>query len=101
MAMNILISNGIILPMNAPEDQNLFFKGHIGIEDERIVFVSKDNTQASEFLAKHAECRHIDATGKIVMPGLINTHTHVAMALLRGISDDVLQRSYRMGIRPR
>ena len=87
--MNILISNGIILPMNAPEDQNLFFKGHIGIEDERIVFVSKDNTQASEFLAKHAECRHIDATGKIVMPGLINTHTHVAMALLRGISDDV------------
>ena len=89
MAMNILISNGIILPMNAPEDQNLFFKGHIGIEDERIVFVSKDNTQASEFLAKHAECRHIDATGKIVMPGLINTHTHVAMALLRGISDDV------------
>ena len=89
MAMNILINNGIILPMNAPEDQNLFFKGHIGIEDERIVFVSKDNAQASEFLAKHAECRQIDATGKIVMPGLINTHTHVAMALLRGISDDV------------
>lgn len=87
--MNILISNGIILPMNAKEGQDLYFKGHIGIEDERISFVSADNVQANDFLAKHADCLQIEATGKIVMPGLINTHTHVAMALLRGISDDV------------
>ena len=87
--MNILISNGIILPMNAREGQELYFKGNIGIEGERIAFVSADHEQAYDFLAKHADCRQIDATGKIVMPGLINTHTHVAMALLRGISDDV------------
>lgn len=87
--MNILISNGIILPMNAPEDSNLYFQGYVGIEDERIAFVSSDKKAASDFAASHPDVRKIDATGRIVMPGLINTHTHVAMALLRGISDDV------------
>ena len=88
--MNILISNGIILPMTATDGSNAYFKGYVGIENERIGFVSADSLQAEEFMAKHSgDCTQIDATGKIVMPGLINTHTHVAMALLRGISDDV------------
>ena len=88
--MNILISNGILLPMNASGDDGLYFKGYVGIEGERIAFVSKDKTPARDFYARHAsDCMQIDGTGKVVMPGLINTHTHVAMALLRGISDDV------------
>ena len=87
--MNILISNGIILPMNAPEGDQMYFKGYLGIEEERIAFVSADPQKVQEFVRKHPDAKHIDATGKVVMPGLINTHTHVAMALLRGISDDV------------
>ena len=88
--MNILINNGIILPMTASEGQELYFKGHIGIEGERIAFVSKDKDAAQDFYTKHAsDCIQIDGSGMVVMPGLINTHTHVAMALLRGISDDV------------
>ena len=88
--MNILISNGIILPMNVREGQEMYFKGFVGIEDERIAFVSKDRTKADEFVAAHnGDITQIDADGRIVMPGLINTHTHVAMALLRGVSDDV------------
>ena len=31
----------------------------------------------------------IDASGDIVIPGLINTHTHVSMAILKGIADDL------------
>ena len=88
-AMNILINNGIILPMTVSEGDNLYFKGYIGIEDEKISLVSSDKKDALEFAARHPDAKQIDATGKIVMPGLINTHTHVAMALLRGISDDV------------
>ena len=88
--MNILISNGTILPMNITEDRKPYFKGYVGIEGERIAFVSDDINQANQFLTRYkGNCTQIDATGKIVMPGLINTHTHVAMALLRGISDDV------------
>ena len=88
--MNTLIENGIILPMNAPTQENAFFKGNVGIENDKIVFVSPDSRDRNLFLEKHKDdCTRIDATGKVVMPGLINTHTHVAMALLRGISDDV------------
>ena len=87
--MNILINDGIILPMNASEGSDLYFKGYVGIEGERIAFVSSDKKDASDFAASHPDVKQIDATGRIVMPGLINTHTHVAMALLRGISDDV------------
>ena len=87
--MNILINDGIILPMNAPEGGDLYFKGYVGIEGERIAFVSSNKKDASDFAASHPDVKQIDATGRIVMPGLINTHTHVAMALLRGISDDV------------
>lgn len=87
--MDILINNGIILPMTASEGDNAYFKGYVGIEAEKIAFVSADKDKALEFAASHPDAKQIDATGKIVMPGLINTHTHVAMALLRGISDDV------------
>ena len=87
--MNILINNGIILPMTVSGGDNLYFKGYLGIEGEKIAFVSTDKSKAAEFAASHPDAKQIDATGRIVMPGLINTHTHVAMALLRGISDDV------------
>ena len=88
--MNILINNGIIVSMDATDGNGLYFKGHVGIEGERIAFVSKDKAIAKDFYARHVpDCIRIDASDKIVMPGLINTHTHVAMALLRGISDDV------------
>ena len=88
--MNILITNGTILPMNIADDSPKYFKGHLGIEGSRICFVSKEQSDADKFLTLHKDnCKVIDATGFIVMPGLINTHTHIAMALLRGISDDV------------
>ena len=84
-----ILDDGIRLPMNAPEGGDLYFKGYVGIEGERIAFVSSDKKDASDFATSHPDVKQIDATGRIVMPGLINTHTHVAMALLRGISDDV------------
>ena len=76
--------------MNIADDSPKSFKGQLGIEGSRICFVSKEQSDADEFLSLHKDnCKVIDATGFIVMPGLINTHTHIAMALLRGISDDV------------
>jgi 5-methylthioadenosine/S-adenosylhomocysteine deaminase len=45
---------------------------------------------ASEVSARYSAARTINAAGKIVMPGLINTHTHVPMVLFRGIADDLV-----------
>lgn len=88
--MNILITGGIILPMDGSENGEQYYKGAIGIEGERIAFVSSNPQDAVQFAAKHKEdLTEIDAQGMVVMPGLINTHTHVAMALLRGIADDM------------
>ncbi len=88
--MSILIENGIILPMDRKDGDQLYFQGWIGIENDKITIVSSSNELKDKFIESHkTDCKVINAAGKIVMPGLINTHTHVAMALLRGISDDV------------
>lgn len=52
----------------------------IAIDDGRIVSVGDPVTDADTV---------IDATGMLVMPGLVNLHTHLAMTLLRGIAEDV------------
>jgi 5-methylthioadenosine/S-adenosylhomocysteine deaminase len=53
----------------------------IFIEDDRIVEIGKNLKNSAEFV--------VDGRKKIVMPGLINSHTHVSMTLLRGLADDL------------
>ncbi len=75
--MSILIKNGWIVTQNEKREIK---RGDIYIEDNIIVDVGNLNVEA-EYI--------IDARDKIVMPGLINTHTHIAMTDLRGLADDV------------
>lgn len=72
---NILIKNATIL---ADEVK----KGSLLIQNEKIVEIS-DNIDSN-----NAE-KVIDAEGKILMPGLVNTHTHSPMTLMRGLADDM------------
>ena len=55
-------------------------KGDVVIDGEKIVSVGKFNGNAD---------REINASGDIVIPGLINTHTHVAMSVMKGVVDDI------------
>ena len=75
--LSILIKNALILSPNTDYKE----KQSILIEDNKIVEISKD-------INKDAD-KVIDADGKIVMPGLINTHTHLSMTLFRGLADDL------------
>ncbi len=59
--------------------------GAVAIDGERIVGVGTPDEIGRPFSAKHA----IDATGKIVLPGLVNTHGHAPMVLYRGLADDL------------
>ncbi len=79
---SLLIKNGYILTLN-PQRQ-ILRDGAIYIENEKIVEVGK-----TEDLKTHKAEKVIDAKHKIVMPGLIDTHVHLAQALIRGCADDV------------
>lgn len=75
----IWIRNTQILPMTGAP----LFTGDILIEDDRIAAlgeVSAANTEGAEI---------IDGRHTVAMPGLVNTHTHAAMTLLRSYADDM------------
>ncbi len=57
-----------------------FIEANVGIEGNRIAYVGKDE------IAGDLE---IDASGKFVLPGLFNAHTHLAMTLFRGYAEDM------------
>ena len=56
-------------------------RGDVVIDGEKIVSVGPAYNGTAD--------REIDATGDIVMPGMINTHTHVAMSVMKGVVDDL------------
>lgn len=60
-------------------------KGYIRIEDGKITALG--NIDDSFFIPDGIEA--IDATGKIIIPGFVNTHTHIPMNMLRGYADDL------------
>lgn len=73
--MKILIKNGYVVSMVSD-----VVKTDLLIEDGKIAFIGNADVEADKV---------IDATDKIVMPGLINAHTHVPMSIFRGYSDEL------------
>ncbi|MFV8468318.1 amidohydrolase [Mycoplasma sp. VS292A] len=79
--MKILIKNATIITMD--DVNKVIYDGNVYIEDKYIVNVTQDLDP--EFQADKV----IDAHGNVLMPGLINCHTHIAMTILRNHADDV------------
>ncbi len=78
----ILIKNAYVVSMN--EKREIYNNGSILIENDLIKAIGKVDEKS---IIDTAEI--IDAKGKIVLPGLINTHVHLSQQLGRGIADDV------------
>ncbi len=114
--MKTLIKNAVVVPMT--ETGPKYFTGSVAWEDGVIVLVAADNGDAiggaadcagvvggggadcdgitisravsvEEWLAANSDAQIIDGTGKLVMPGLVNTHAHAAMTLVRNAADDI------------
>ena len=79
---DLLVTNGIVLTMDA--EGTRIDDGSVAIVGTRIVAVD----QAAAMRNWTAE-RVVDARGGIIMPGLVNTHTHAAMTCFRGLADDL------------
>lgn len=85
--MKILIKNCNLISMNLKEPENKIQKNmDILIENEKIIKISKNIKDLAE--------KVIDATGKIVMPGLINTHAHVPMSIFRETVDGYITQDW-------
>ncbi len=65
------------------------FEGAVGVVGNKIAMVSADSATIEAFCFSHPEAHVIDSRGKLLMPGLINTHCHVAMTLQRNSGDDI------------
>lgn len=76
---DIIIKNGYILTMDPAQDD--IKRGVVVIEDGIITQVSESTDETADTV--------IDAKGGVVMPGLVNTHTHAGMTLFRGYADDL------------
>lgn len=82
--IDLIIRGGTVVTMDA--SSRVIEDGAIAIRGQRIVAVGGTRDISSKYRA----ARVINAAGKVVMPGLINTHTHVPMVLFRGIADDLV-----------
>ncbi|MFH0726429.1 MAG: amidohydrolase [Pseudomonadota bacterium] len=81
-AVDLLIFNGAVLTLDPPG--TLIKNGAVAIRGDRITWVGP----AAE-VPKTPATRRLDARGGIILPGLVNTHTHAAMTLFRGLADDL------------
>ncbi|MEA3230981.1 MAG: amidohydrolase family protein, partial [Thermodesulfobacteriota bacterium] len=83
MTYNLVIHNGTILTENETDD--VIENGLICVKDTRLVRIERRSPDAP----LPAATETIDAEGGLIMPGLINTHTHLPMTLFRGLADDL------------
>ena len=77
--MDILFKNATVITMD--DSFPVLEDAFVGIKGRKIEYVGNKKPE-------NAAKREIDARGKVIMPGFINTHTHVPMTLFRGLSDD-------------
>jgi 5-methylthioadenosine/S-adenosylhomocysteine deaminase len=81
--VSLVVTNGIVVTVNS--DRRVIDRGAVAVDGRDIVAVDTVQRIAAAFQGRDT----IDAGGGVVMPGLINTHTHAPMVLFRGLADDL------------
>ncbi len=85
---DLIITRARVITMNAA--RAVIDDGAVVIRGEKILAVGP-----SAIAAQYSAARTIDARGGIVMPGMVNAHTHIPMTVFRGLGDDVPDRLRR------
>jgi 5-methylthioadenosine/S-adenosylhomocysteine deaminase len=78
-----ILIRGMVLPMTGPD--NFYPQGEIALDGEEILSVGERGTAPAGFVPE----RVLDYPNDVFMPGLINSHTHAGMTLLRSYADDM------------
>ena len=82
-AVSLVVTGGTVVTENA--SHQILSPGAVAIDGADIVEVGAPEAIAARYTAAET----IDAAGRVVMPGLINTHTHAPMVMFRGLADDL------------
>lgn len=80
---DLLLTNAIVLTMD--DELRQFEPGALAVTGNSILAVGSEPDMRRTITAKET----VDCGGKVLMPGLVNAHTHVPMTLLRGLADDL------------
>jgi 5-methylthioadenosine/S-adenosylhomocysteine deaminase len=81
--VSLVVTGGWVVTSDA--SNRLLSPGAIAIDGREIVGVGTPEAIAAQFVGRES----LDASGHVVLPGLINTHTHAPMVLYRGLADDL------------
>ncbi len=81
--VSLLITGGTVVTVDS--SHHVFSPGAVAVNGREIVAVDRADVIAS----KYSAAQTIDASGQVVLPGLINTHGHAPMVLYRGLADDL------------
>jgi len=81
--IDLIIEGSYIVTMDV--DGTVYENGAVAIDEGLILAIGP----ADDILAEYSAVRTLDGEHRIVMPGLINGHSHAAMTLLRGVADDL------------
>ncbi|HGN0426181.1 TPA: amidohydrolase [Proteus mirabilis] len=85
---DLMIVDGTVLTMDA--QNQVFEQGTVVVKENKIIAVG-----GPELTQEYQANKVLDVDGDIVMPGLINTHTHASMTVFRSLADDVPDRLHR------
>jgi 5-methylthioadenosine/S-adenosylhomocysteine deaminase len=83
VVVDLVVRGGTVVTMDG--SRRVIENGGVAIKSGRIVAVGK----ANEIDRNYAALEVVNASGKVIIPGLINGHTHVPMVLFRGLADDL------------
>jgi 5-methylthioadenosine/S-adenosylhomocysteine deaminase len=85
VSFDLLVTGATIVTMDP--DRHVIENGFLAVRGDQIVAIGKD--AATQYPKGIDAKTRIDASGKLIIPGLINGHTHIPMTLMRGLKDDV------------
>jgi 5-methylthioadenosine/S-adenosylhomocysteine deaminase len=85
VAVDLLVNGATIVTMDS--QRHVIENGFIAVRGDEIIAIGQNPADA--FPKGVTAKETIDATGKLIIPGLINGHTHIPMVLMRGLIDDV------------
>jgi 5-methylthioadenosine/S-adenosylhomocysteine deaminase len=90
-AADYLLTNAVVLTMD--DQLTLYEPGAVAIRGDQIIAVGRE----ADLLATIQASQVHNCGGKVLMPGMVNAHTHVPMTLLRGLADDMRLDVWLMG----